>query len=308
MINEKFGRRPIRPIFLHNTSSGPALFRWQHRKTAHLFRKLYPKGLYVPIDRTAARQWQKDFQTGISSGCDYIYVGGGDGTINWLLPDLLEGTLPVGILPIGTGNLFARYVLGIKSPSDLLENPERYRTKPFYPGVSDGRPFALMVGSGLDGEAIHHQSTRGKHWLGKISYPFEMFFALVRDPLPEFLVEYENTEGVRQHKTAFWAIVARSPSYFPPFTINPGWDPWQRTLSVTLIHGKSKKVLWMALVEIVTGRIPSKRITFEKARAVSIQGNGRSQADGEEVPVPKIITVSDKSVTFSINPATGSRT
>ncbi|MHB1564428.1 MAG: diacylglycerol/lipid kinase family protein [Leptospirillum sp.] len=266
---------------------------------ANLFRALYPEGFYVSIDPTNADQCQHQFQKAISSGGDYIYVGGGDGTLNRLLPDLLDAKLPVGVLPIGTGNLFARYVLGIQSSSDLLKTPEHYTTKAFYPGLSDNRPFVLMVGTGLDGEAIHHQSNRGKYWLGKFSYPLEMFFALIRDKMPELFIRYEDTEGIVQEKTALWAIVARSPSYFPLFTVNPGWDPWQKALSVTLIHGRSKKDLWISLIEILMGKTSSKRITFEKARSVQIRGNGRAQADGEEIPLPKLITVSEEPILFS---------
>jgi diacylglycerol kinase family enzyme len=306
LTNEKLGRKPIRPIFLHNTTSGPALFRWRHPRIANLFRNLFPKGIHIPIDPTTSGEWRKDFHAAISSGCDYLYVGGGDGTINRLLPDLLDANLPVGVLPIGTGNLFSRYVLGIKRPSDLLKNPENYLTRSFTPGISDGHPFVLMVGTGLDGEAIYHQSRRGKYWLGKFSYPLEMFFSLLSTPLSRLSVEYEDMEGVFHQKTALWAIVARSPSYFPPFTINPGWNPWQKNLSVTLIEGRSKMDLWIALAEILAGKIPSRRITFEKAHSVGIRGDGRSQADGEEISVPALITISGRSVLFSIHPKTAS--
>jgi len=301
LTNEEFGRRPTRPIFLHNLGSGPVFLKWQHRKIVNLFRALYPEGFYVPIDRTNPGQSQQQFQKAILSGCDYIYVGGGDGTLNRLLPDLLSAKLPVGVLPIGTGNLFARYVLGIQSSSDLLKKPEKYKTKAFYPGLSDNRPFVLMVGTGLDGEAIHHQSNREKYWLGKVSYPLEMFFALIRYKMPELFIRYEDTKGIVQEKTALWAIISRSPSYFPPFTVNPGWDPWQKALSVTLIHGRSKKDLWISLIEILMGKIPSKRTTFEKTRSVQIRGNGRAQADGEEIPLPELMRVSEKPIFFSTN-------
>lgn len=267
---------------------------------ASLFRGIYPEGTYVAIDQKNPEKWQKVFKKALSSGCDYIYVGGGDGTVNRLLQDLLNAKLPVGVLPIGTGNLFAKYVLGIKNPDDLLKNPEKYKTKAFYPGLSDDRPFLLMVGTGLDGEAIHYQSTRGKYWLGKISYLIAVVFSLIRDPISKLQIQYEDTEGLHHQKTALWAIISRSPSYFPLFTVNPGWDPWQPVLSVTLIHGKSKKDLWISLTEILMRKIPSGHITFEKARMVGIRGVGRTQSDGEEIPVPNRITVSEKPIFFTL--------
>jgi len=266
---------------------------------ASLFRGIYPKGTYIPIDQKNPEKWQQVFKEALSAGCDYIYVGGGDGTINRLLPDILKTNLAVGILPVGTGNLFAKYVLGIKSPDDLLKNPEKYQTKAFYPGLSDDRPFLLMVGTGLDGNAIHSQSTRGKYWLGKVSYPIEVFFSLIRDPVSQFQIQYEDTEGLHHTKNTLWAIISRSPSYFPLFTVNPGWDPWQPALSVTLIHGSFKKDLWISLTEILMGKVPSSRITFEKAHWVRVRGFGRTQSDGEEIPVPKLVTVSKKPIFFT---------
>lgn len=69
--------------------------------------------LFLPGERIldAARE-------AIASGADAVVAGGGDGTIRSVASVLVEGPVPLGVLPIGTLNHFARD-LGI--PIDLAE-------------------------------------------------------------------------------------------------------------------------------------------------------------------------------------------
>ena len=55
---------------------------------------------------------------GVEAGCDTLVVGGGDGTINTGAGAVLERGIPLGVLPLGTLNHFAKD-LGI--PLDLEE-------------------------------------------------------------------------------------------------------------------------------------------------------------------------------------------
>ncbi len=51
---------------------------------------------------------------------DIVIAGGGDGTVNAVLKGVLETGLPLGILPFGTANDFAR-TLCIAAPSDEID-------------------------------------------------------------------------------------------------------------------------------------------------------------------------------------------
>jgi diacylglycerol kinase (ATP) len=53
-----------------------------------------------------------------AADCDRVIIGGGDGTLHAALPALLESGLPLGVLPMGTANDFARS-LGL--PRELEE-------------------------------------------------------------------------------------------------------------------------------------------------------------------------------------------
>ena len=87
-----------------------------------------------------------------------LCVAGGDGTINEVINGLRPGAHPVGILPLGTGNDFAR-VLGIRTMRDTLDALLRDSRKPVDAVCADvvdeeehafSRRFINTLGVGFD--------------------------------------------------------------------------------------------------------------------------------------------------------------
>lgn len=54
---------------------------------------------------------QKQTRQALDDGCDLLVVCGGDGTVRLVAEELRHTRIPLGILPIGTGNVFARNLL-----------------------------------------------------------------------------------------------------------------------------------------------------------------------------------------------------
>lgn len=84
----------------------------------------------------------------VRSGVDAVLAGGGDGTIRAVAARLAGGPIPLGVLPVGTLNHFARD-LGI--PVDL---PGAVRV------IAEGRVHALDVGE-VNGEIFVNNSVLG---------------------------------------------------------------------------------------------------------------------------------------------------
>ena len=112
----------------------------------------------------------------LDDGVDCVIVGGGDGTINGLLPDLLALGRPVGILPLGTANDLAGS-LGIpRSPEEAAAviaagHVRHIDLADMTATGSDPRLFAnvAMVGFGTN-VARAHKGPR-KKLLGILAYP-----------------------------------------------------------------------------------------------------------------------------------------
>lgn len=77
-------------------------------------------------------------------------VGGGDGTMNTVLPYFANSPTALGILPVGTANGLARELQLPLSLGRAIEVAVEGRARAVDLGVANGRPFALMAGIGLD--------------------------------------------------------------------------------------------------------------------------------------------------------------
>lgn len=86
-----------------------------------LLKSIQPLEADFQFITTRACTAQKSAQQALRKGCDYIIAAGGDGTLN----EVLNGIGPhardvrLGLLPLGTGNDFARC---LKLPTDLDQN------------------------------------------------------------------------------------------------------------------------------------------------------------------------------------------
>jgi len=90
----------------------------------------------------------------VESGVDLVIASGGDGTVTACAAGLAGSGVPLGVLPAGTGNLFARN-LGL--PLDLdaalavaLTGAERRVDV----GVANERLFLVMAGIGIDAAVL----------------------------------------------------------------------------------------------------------------------------------------------------------
>ncbi len=68
-------------------------------------------------DDNAASPWTQRLQTALAAGSKQVFALGGDGTVLAVASQLLDRSVPLGIIPLGTANLLARD-LGIPLPPE----------------------------------------------------------------------------------------------------------------------------------------------------------------------------------------------
>ena len=81
---------------------------------------------------------------------DWIAVAGGDGTVESVAATLVGSALPLGIIPAGTFNNFAR---SLDLPIDPIEACQVIlagNARPTDVGLANGKPFFECLGSGMD--------------------------------------------------------------------------------------------------------------------------------------------------------------
>ncbi len=131
------------------------------REKGHLVEMLptYEPGHGAALARDAAHR-----------GADVVAAAGGDGTVNEVVNGLDGFDVPLGIIPLGTANDFARQV-GIPADADhamdviLQRKPRRLDTASL-----NGRRFLNVSTGGLGAEATAETPSDAKEQLGAMAY------------------------------------------------------------------------------------------------------------------------------------------
>lgn len=101
-------------------------------------------------------------QLAVKEGADVAIAAGGDGTVNEVANGLMGSRVAMGVLPVGTGNVWAKemglstwnpsYRLALRhAAQEMLDSTPRYIDL----GRANGRYFLLWVGVGFDAEVAH---------------------------------------------------------------------------------------------------------------------------------------------------------
>lgn len=98
-----------------------------------------------------------------------VVIGGGDGTLSAALPALLASGLPLGVLPLGTANDFARS-LGIGDIAAALDAIVHGHRRAVDVGLVNGVHFLNAVGIGLGPRINRDLDTGTKSKFGVLGY------------------------------------------------------------------------------------------------------------------------------------------
>jgi diacylglycerol kinase (ATP) len=111
----------------------------------------------------------------VREGCDAIYVAGGDGTLNGVLRGTMAAgsgaaRIPIGVVPVGTGNDFAKALgvgQGLEEALDALTAPRVIQVDV---GVMNDVPFINTSAGGFVAEVSEHVTEELKDLAGKAAY------------------------------------------------------------------------------------------------------------------------------------------
>ncbi|OHD11934.1 MAG: hypothetical protein A2Y41_05045 [Spirochaetes bacterium GWB1_36_13] len=209
-----------------------------------------------------------------------VVACGGDGTLNMAMTALRESDdLLFIFLPYGTINVFARDNGYLMNPVKALEKIiNDWNVKMIYPGYSGDRSFILMKSIGFDSYLVEKVETKGKTLM-----TFSYVIAFLQNILKyNFKKKYKIIlDGKEEHEASF-AVVSNCKKYggFFQFTPHPVFD--KDFFFVALFSGKSFLELLFFILKVFFNRhIYSPKVKILKAKKVRIEGNGRTQLDGE---------------------------
>ncbi|KTG07626.1 diacylglycerol kinase [Haloprofundus marisrubri] len=141
-------------------------------------------------------------QAAVDDDIRRLAVAGGDGTLHEVVTGLLEadalGDVTVGILPVGTANIFARNV-GVDDAEagfNLLENGERRRIDL---GMAGEEPFVVSTVAGLTAETSAATSASLKERIGSLAF----LYTGIKKTM-EFESLHLDVEAISQGEETTW--------------------------------------------------------------------------------------------------------
>ena len=170
----------------------------------------------------------------VERGVDVVLAWGGDGTLNEVATGLLGSPVPLGLLPGGTVNVFAREVgipLRARAACRALAQAES-RTIPV--GMVGDRPFLMMAGIGLDAEVVRRLEPGFKRRLGALAFWIRGLALLVTHPFPPFTVRINGGEHM-----ATSLIAGKIRHYGGKYVVTPEARLEKPSLDVILFQGRS---------------------------------------------------------------------
>jgi diacylglycerol kinase (ATP) len=204
----------------------------------------------TPGDPAAARAATRE--AAIGGTFDAILAAGGDGTIRQSAAALVDCDVPLGVIPVGTGNVLAHEIGLARTPQAvcrmLLEGP----VVRVACARANGEPFLLMAGIGFDGRVVGALDQRLKSRIGKAAYMAPVLGALVR-PVDRLALSIDGRTHV-----ASWAVISNARHYGGRFVMAPRAGIRERGLEAVLFKANHAGVLAGQLLSLVTGRLDTR--------------------------------------------------
>ncbi|HEY2170411.1 MAG TPA: YegS/Rv2252/BmrU family lipid kinase [Candidatus Angelobacter sp.] len=216
-------------------------------------------------------------------------IFGGDGTVHRHLPQLHQQRIPMLVVPIGSGNDFAR-ALGIRSVEIALRAwkqfcPDGKNVKEIDLGVihAGGEEilFCCVAGVGMDAEA-NARANRMPPWLkSRGGYVLAALQSLIAFKPAEMNI---TTEGREFRRSAFFIAVGNGLSYGGGMKVTPQATLDDGLLDICLVSKMNKLKLLCWVPTIFFGKhLRLKEVEYFQATQIAIEAEHKLDlyADGD---------------------------
>ena len=194
----------------------------------------------------------------VAAGTELVLAVGGDGTVNEAARGLLGSGVPLGIVPVGSGNGLARALRIPRSPARALAALESAVVRPIDVGTANGLPFLNIAGVGFDalvGWAFHRAGRDGGR-RGILTY-VRIGLALLRSYEPT-AVRLEAAGQVVEGRP-FVVTFANGVQYGGGAVVNPGARLDDGRFEVVVFEEGSSLTLLANAPRLFTGGIERAR-------------------------------------------------
>jgi diacylglycerol kinase (ATP) len=259
----------VKPYIIFNPTAGSVADA--SRILAEL-KQLRPSGVSVTKKRGDA---EKCSRQAVRAGRRYIVAAGGDGTLNEVVNGIVGAAHRprIGLLPLGTGNDFAR-TLGL--PFSLEENIDilragKTRTIDIVRVQSKrARYFVNVSAGGFSGIVRNKITPEIKRNWGPLAYIRGAAAALPK--LHAYKTRIVIDDGEELSTAVYNVVIANGRFVAGGLPIAPEADPGDGLLDVILIPKRSPAEIALLAAEIIMGKhFSSSVVIFRRARKITVR-------------------------------------
>jgi diacylglycerol kinase (ATP) len=283
----------VKSLFLVNARSGTA----RKYDIASLIRE----SCSTPFEVVACQR-KEDVDTIIDDaereGCDVVYAVGGDGTVHETAKRLIGRDLALGILPIGSGNGFARHIGLPMDTRTCLGACTRRRIATIDTAEVNGMPFLGVMGIGFDAWIADRFAVAGTRGFG--TYLRVGIGGVLRYRAQEYEVVID---GNSMHRKAKVLTIANASQYGNDAKIAPRASVQDGLLDVVTIGDVSLPGAIPIAWRLFRGTVDrSRKVTTTRGRDIVIhrEAAGPAHLDGEPLTLPQTLHVRVRAASLKV--------
>lgn len=188
--------KAINALLFYNPKSGNSKLDQQLEKINHHFsdKKIPLETILVP---KPADELKDIIDKAVSNGVNLIMAAGGDGTVSMISTHLVGTGIPLGILPLGTGNVLAK---ALQIPHQLEQSLELI-TGNDHKAINidtfkmDERFFVLNVSVGVSPEIMRAVGSSDKQRMGFFAYLINFIQQLLGVKMHRVTIDCDNKKS-----------------------------------------------------------------------------------------------------------------
>lgn len=228
---------------------------------------------------------------------DIVVGAGGDGTINEIVNGLAGSDIPLGIIPLGTVNVFALETGIPMDPARACDLILGGSPKKVNLGRVNDRYFLLMGGVGFDAYVVYGLDIRLKRLSGRLSYILTAIGRGLTYQSSPLEIELDNGQKVN----GYGAVVGNMKYYGGTMSITPFADMERNDLDVCIFKSKG----FGNILRYTWGIIQKRHLTYpdveyHTVKNLKIKSKGKTyiQADGDVVgQLPAKFSIAEEGIT-----------
>jgi len=293
----------VKPYIIFNPAAGSVA---NVEQTLSKLIRLRPSAL-VATEKTGDAE--KLSRGAVRRGCDYLVVAGGDGTLNEVVNGIARTLHPpqVGILPLGTGNDFARTLglpLSLEENVDILRDAKTRKIDIVRVRSDRTRYFINVAAGGFSGIVRRKMTAEIKRAWGPLAYIRGAAAALPKLHAYRTRIVLDDEELL---STILYNVVIGNGRFAAGgLPIAADADPADGLLDVILIPKRSAPEMALLAAQIVVGRhFSGSAIIFRRAKKISVRSRPGMwfNVDGELVgSVPAMFQILPRALKFVVQP------